>query len=63
MLADGNGDFTAEMGLSYDLSVVGFGTRSRRYAAILDDGVVTDLAVEQGRAVDASSVESVLAKL
>jgi peroxiredoxin len=63
MLADGNGEFTAEMGLPFDLSAVGFGTRSRRYAAILDDGVVTDLAVEEGRGVDVSSVDSVLAKL
>ena len=63
MLADGNGDFTAGMGLTFDLSAVGFGLRSRRYAAILDDGVVTELAVEEGRAVEVSSVESVLAKL
>ncbi len=63
MLADGNGDFTAGMGLSSDFTAAGFGTRSRRYAAILDDGVVTDLAVEEGRAVDVSSVESVLARL
>ncbi|MGH8974850.1 MAG: peroxiredoxin [Acidimicrobiia bacterium] len=63
MLADGNGEFTAEMGLPFDLSEIGLGTRSRRYAAIIDDGVVTDIAVEEGRGVDVSSVESVLAKL
>jgi glutaredoxin/glutathione-dependent peroxiredoxin len=63
MLADGNGEFTAGMGLLVDMSAAGFGTRSRRYAAILDDGVVTDLAVEEGRAVEVSSVESVLARL
>jgi peroxiredoxin len=63
MLADGNGEFTAEMGLPFDLSAAGFGTRSRRYAAILDNGVITELAVEEGKGVDVSSVESVLAKL
>jgi peroxiredoxin len=63
MLADGNGEFTAQMGLPFDLSALGFGTRSKRYAAIIDDGVVTDLAVEEGKGVDVSSVETVLAKL
>lgn len=63
MLADGNGEFTAEMGLLVDLSVAGYGTRSRRYAAVIEDGVVSHLAVEEGRGVDVSSVESVLARL
>ncbi|MGH9003789.1 MAG: peroxiredoxin [Acidimicrobiia bacterium] len=63
MLADGNGEFTAALGLSFDLSSRGFGTRSRRYAAILENGVVTDIAVEEGRDVGVSSVAAVLAKL
>lgn len=63
MLADGNGEFTTAMGLPFDMSGAGLGTRSRRYAAILEDGVVTDIAVEDGRGVDVSSVASVLAKL
>ena len=63
MLADGNGDFTAEMGLELDGSGFGLGTRSQRYAAILDDGVVTELMVESAPGVDVSSADSVLAKL
>ncbi len=63
MLSDGNGEFTAELGLTFDLSSRGFGIRSRRYAAIVEDGMVTDIAVEEGREVDVSSVASVLAKL
>jgi peroxiredoxin len=63
MLADGNGDFTAEMGLEMDGSGFGLGTRSQRYAAILDDGVVTELMVESAPGVDVSSADSVLAKL
>ena len=43
MLADGAGEFTKAMGLEADLSGAGLGVRSRRYAAILDNGVVTDL--------------------
>jgi peroxiredoxin len=62
-LADGNGDFTAEMGLEMDGSGFGLGTRSQRYAAIIDDGVVTELLVESAPGLDVSSAESVLAKL
>ncbi|MGH9111949.1 MAG: peroxiredoxin [Acidimicrobiales bacterium] len=63
MLADGNGDFTAEIGLEMDGSGFGLGTRSQRYAAIIDDGVVTELVVEPGPGVDVSSADSVLGKL
>jgi peroxiredoxin len=62
-LADGNGDFTAEMGLEMDGSGFGLGTRSQRYAAIIDDGVVTELMVEPAPGLAVSSAESVLAKL
>jgi len=63
MLADGNGDFAAEMGLELDGSGFGLGTRSQRYAAILEDGVVTELMVESAPGLDVSSADSVLAKL
>jgi peroxiredoxin len=63
LLADGNGEFTAEAGLEMDGSGFGLGTRSQRYAAILDDGVVTELMVEPAPGLDVSSADSVLAKL
>jgi glutaredoxin/glutathione-dependent peroxiredoxin len=63
MLADGNGDFAAEVGLTLDGSGFGLGTRSQRYAAIIEDGVVTELMVEPNPGVDVSSAESVLARL
>ena len=63
MLADGNGDFAAEMGLELDGSGFGLGTRSQRYAAILEDGVVTELMVESAPGLDVSSADSVLGKL
>ncbi len=46
MLADGNGDFAKAVGLDVDLSGFGLGTRSKRYAMIVDDLVVKYLAVE-----------------
>ena len=63
MLSDGNGDFTAAMDLTMDGSRFGLGTRSQRYAAIIDDGVVTELMVEPAPGLDVSSADSVLSKL
>jgi peroxiredoxin len=62
-LADGNADFAKEIGLSMDGSGFGLGTRSQRYAAIIDDGVITELMVESTPGLDVSSADSVLSKL
>ena len=63
MLSDGNGEFAAAVGLELDGSGFGLGTRSQRYAAILEDGVVTELMVESAPGLDVSSADSVLSKL
>ena len=63
MLADGNGELTQAMGLTMDGSGFGLGQRSQRYAAIIDDGVVSWLAVEPGPGLNVSSAEEVLAAL
>jgi peroxiredoxin len=63
MLADGNDEFTRAMGLEADMTAVGLGTRSQRYALVIDDGVVTALMVEPERGLNLSSAESVLAAL
>jgi len=63
MLADGNGEFTKALGLSLDASGFGMGLRSQRYAMIVQDGKVKELLVEPGPGLNASSAESVLAKL
>jgi len=39
-LADGNADFTRALGLEFDGSGFGLGTRSKRYSMLVDDGVV-----------------------
>ncbi len=48
MLADGNGEFTKKIGLELDGSKFGMGSRSKRYAMIVDDGVVKTLNVDEG---------------
>lgn len=63
MLGDGNGEFTRALGLENDLSVAGLGLRSKRYAMVLEDGVVTYLGVEAAPGVSVSGAEAVLAAL
>ena len=63
MLADGNGDYTRSLGLEMDASGFGMGKRCKRFAMIVDDGVVTELAVEPAGGVDVSSAEKILEKL
>jgi len=46
-----------------DGSGFGLGTRSRRYAAIIEDGLVTALFVEPGGGLVVSSADAVLAAL
>jgi peroxiredoxin len=62
-LADGNGEFTRAIGLEVDLSAFGYGTRSRRYAAIIESGVIRRLFVEQGPGVSVSGADEVLRAL
>lgn len=64
MLADGNGEFTAAIGLEMDGSGFGMGTRSLRYSMIVKDGVVEKLNIEgnPGEAVD-SGADNMLSQL
>lgn len=62
MVADGNAGLTRAMGLELDASGFGMGTRSKRYAMIVDDGVVKYLGVDNREIVD-SSAEKVLSRL
>ena len=63
MVADGNGDFTRALGLEMDGSGFGLGTRSQRYAMIVDDGKVTKLAVEAPGKLEVSAAEAILESL
>ena len=63
MLADGNGDFTKAMGLEFDGGGIGLGLRSQRYAAVIENGVITSLDVESKPGVDVSSCDNVLTHL
>lgn len=51
MLTDPAGDLTLAMGLDFSVPAVGFVNRTRRFAAVIDDGVVTLLNEETERGV------------
>jgi len=63
MLADGGGDFTRALGLDFDASKFGMGTRSQRYSMIVEDGVVKELNVEEPGEFKVSSADYLLAQL
>lgn len=63
MLADGNGDFARAMGLENDFSRFGLGRRSRRYAAVIEDGILKILNLDQPGRFEVSSAEKVLEAL
>ncbi len=60
MLADGNGELTAALGLELDGSGFGLGTRSQRFAMVAEDGAVTHLAVEPGAGIEVSSADAIM---
>lgn len=60
MLADGSADFAKKIGLDVDLGARGLGTRSKRYAMAVDNGVVKVLNIEEAPgSVDKSSAETI----
>jgi peroxiredoxin len=63
MLADGNGDFTRALGLELDATKFGMGKRSQRFSMVVDNGVVTQLNVEQPGAFEVSSADHMMALL
>ena len=63
MLADGGAAFTKAMGLDFDGTKFGMGVRSQRYAAVVEDGVIRSLHVEEPMKFEVSSAEAILAAL
>lgn len=63
MLADADASFTRALGLDVDAAVLG-GTRSKRYAMVIEDGKVTHLQVEpDGFGLSCSLAPSLLEQL
>ena len=63
MLADGNAEFTRAVGLENDSSGYGMGVRSKRYAMVVENGVVKALQVEKPGSFEVSSAEAIMKAL
>jgi glutaredoxin/glutathione-dependent peroxiredoxin len=60
-LADGNGDFAKALGLAMDGTGFGLGTRSQRYAMVVDNGIVRAINVEDAPSkADISGADNLL---
>lgn len=62
LVADGNGDFTRAMELVNDRSAGRMGIRCQRFAAIVEEGRIVSIEVDE-KALDKSSAESILARI
>jgi alkyl hydroperoxide reductase 1 len=63
-VGDANGDFASQLGLTQDLSAMGFGKlRSKRFALVIDNLELKYVGVESGPDVSSSSAEAVLKAL
>ena len=64
MLSDGNALFTKAVGMDFDGSGFGLGTRSKRYSMLVEDRVVKALNVEEAPGVmEVSGADRILASL
>jgi len=63
MLADGNAAYAIALGLEFDGSGAGMGTRGQRFSMVVYDGVVTQLNIEPPREFGVSSAEAMLEQL
>jgi len=63
MLADGNGEYAAALGLELDASKFGMGKRGQRFAIVVDDGIATHVAVEAPGQFEVSKAEAILKAL
>jgi peroxiredoxin len=63
LLGDGNCEFATAIGLTFDGSKIGLGTRSQRYSMLVEDGVVKQLNIEQPGKFEISGGDTLLKQL
>jgi peroxiredoxin len=64
MVSDWNAKLAGEMGLTFDASGAGLGTRAQRFSMIIENGIVKDLQVEPAASsIDLSSADTCLLRL
>jgi cytochrome c peroxidase len=60
LLADHAAEFTKAIGMNYTVPAIGFFDRSKRYAMLVEDGVVTHLQIDKPGVCELSTGESFL---
>lgn len=63
MLADGGAALTKSLDTVLDLTARGLGVRSCRYSMVVDDGVVSQLNLEDGGGFEVSDADTILGQL
>jgi peroxiredoxin len=63
MLADGNGDYARALGLELDATKFGMGTRGKRFALVVNDGVLQSVNIEEAGQFKVSAAEHILGLL
>ncbi|MBL4740203.1 MAG: peroxiredoxin [Sneathiella sp.] len=63
MVADPDAAFTKAMNLEFDASGAGLGIRSRRYSMVVDNGIVSQLNLEETGGFEVSDAETLLGQL
>ena len=63
MAADGNGDYSRALGLELDARGFGMGMRGKRFALVIEDGVVKQVHVEAPGEFKVSSADYILGQL
>jgi peroxiredoxin len=60
LLGDSGGAFTKALGMEFDAPAIGLYGRSRRYAAVVEDGVVTHVQIDRPGECSLSTGEALL---
>ena len=61
MLCDATGDFTRALGMEFDAPAVGLINRSKRYVMVVEDGLITNMQMDENPGVcELSAGEAVL---
>lgn len=63
MVADPDAAFTKAMNVEFDASGAGLGIRSRRYSMLVDNGVVSQLNLEETGGFEVSDADTLLGQL
>lgn len=63
MAADGNGDYSRALGLEMDARGFGMGMRGKRFALVIENGVVKQVHVEEPGEFKVSSADYILGQL